>query len=91
MFMPREGNDVRTLSQEDINRLPRGTFTELRQRNLILQECTQCNITLEEFQQQTRVIALPCKHAFKEEAIIQWLTNNSNRCPVCRMVVGDRF
>lgn len=76
--------DRHLLTAEQINNLAAGNYVDLLSQGLILPECTQCNITLEEFSSESRVIALPCKHAFHENAIRYWLTNNSNRCPICR-------
>lgn len=82
--------DRGVLTQEQINNLPVGNYIDLQRQGLILPECTQCNITLEEFLPDSRVIALPCKHAFHENAIKNWLGNNSNRCPICRAnVIGN--
>ena len=47
-------------------------------------ECKKCAITMEEFVKDEEIIKLPCKHIFKESSIMNWLTNNSATCPVCR-------
>ena len=75
--------------QTDINNLRRGTYGDLKNNNYILEECTQCTITLEDFTNNTQVIVLPCRHAFKEQGIINWLTNCSNKCPTCRREVSQ--
>ena len=72
------------LSLEEISRLPVGRYDFMITNNLIMQECTQCNITLEEFRPETSVMALPCRHGFQESAIRYWLLNNGSNCPVCR-------
>ena len=77
------------LSPIQLSHLRRGEYESLKNEGLILSECTQCNITLEDFSPNTMVIALPCKHAFQENAIRHWLLNNSNRCPVCRAEVAE--
>ena len=43
-----------------------------------------CPITLESFIEKEVVIKLPCNHVFKEHAIMKWLVEESNKCPVCR-------
>jgi hypothetical protein len=47
-------------------------------------EETKCTIMQEQFEDNTVVIELPCKHVFCEEPIIHWLENESASCPVCR-------
>ena len=44
----------------------------------------KCGITQEEFDDDTMVIELPCKHVFCEEGIFHWLENESASCPNCR-------
>jgi len=75
------------LTQAQIDRLSSGTYSNLRQSGLILPECAQCNITLEEFTSDMQVTALPCMHAYQTNAIRYWLMNNCNRCPLCRAEV----
>jgi len=45
---------------------------------------TSCFITQDEFQEQDDVIQLPCNHCFTPYSIMQWLTDESAECPVCR-------
>jgi hypothetical protein len=82
---------TRTINTSSIiNNLPRGTFQELRNQNLILEECLSCGISLEEFQDNSNVISLPCKHAFMENEIRRWLTADINiSCPTCREPVNN--
>ncbi len=77
-------NGQNIMTAEQVNQLRRGSYGNLRNEGHILPMCTTCNITLEEFNDNMQVIALPCGHAFQENAITYWLTHNSNRCPVCR-------
>jgi hypothetical protein len=69
------------VSQDTINQLRRGTYTNLREH--IIPECTQCTISLEDFSDSTEVIVLPCRHAFTVDAIQRWLRTNTT-CPTCR-------
>ena len=77
------------LRENDIQNLNQGLYEDLKNNNHILNDCTQCSITLEEFRPDTEVISLPCRHAFKKLAISHWLLNSSNKCPVCRTVVTE--
>jgi len=72
------------ITDADVDNLRRGRYQTLKNEGHILNDCTSCNITLEDFVNDTIVIALPCRHAFHESAIRYWLTHNSCRCPVCR-------
>jgi len=86
-FLNTNHSELQTLNEEQINTLKRGAYRTLLNEGFILEECTQCNITLEDFSDNTDVIALPCKHAFQYNAIHHWLLRNSNKCPVCRAEV----
>jgi len=44
----------------------------------------QCSITMEKFNDDDDIIQLPCNHCFCIEPIIQWLTEESCECPICR-------
>lgn len=44
----------------------------------------KCPIFFNEFDVNDEIICLPCNHIFTPDAIIKWLTNESNTCPVCR-------
>ena len=77
-----------TITINTFNTLPRGTYENLRNRNLINQECVRCGISLEDFQNDSNVIALPCRHAFMEDQIRRWIiTDNHSTCPTCRASV----
>ena len=70
------------------NSLPRGTYENLRNQNLIHQECVRCGISLEDFQNDSDVIVLPCRHAFMESQIRRWIiTDHHSTCPTCRAPV----
>ena len=44
----------------------------------------KCSITMEKFNDDDEIIQLPCNHCFCVEPIMQWLTEESCECPVCR-------
>jgi hypothetical protein len=45
---------------------------------------TACGIWQEDFEEGDDIKILPCKHAFKPEAIMKWLTEEKAECPICR-------
>ena len=45
---------------------------------------TQCPILCYNFEENEEIIKLPCNHNYNCEAIIKWLSQESNTCPVCR-------
>ena len=47
-------------------------------------DCKICPITMVNFEEDEEIIKLPCNHIFKKDAILQWLNEESNKCPVCR-------
>lgn len=44
----------------------------------------KCSISREIFDPEDDIIQLPCNHCFFVEYIMQWLTEESCECPVCR-------
>ena len=43
-----------------------------------------CPILCYNFEENEEIIKLPCNHNYNSEAIIKWLSQESNTCPVCR-------
>ena len=78
------------ISTTAFNALPRGTYENLRNQNIIHQECVRCGISLEDFQNDSEVIVLPCRHAFMEPQIRRWIiTDRHTTCPTCRAPVNN--
>jgi len=79
-----------TITINAFNVLPRGTYQSLREQNVIHQECVRCGISLEDFQDDSDVIVLPCRHAFMEPQIRRWIiTDRHSTCPTCRAPVRN--
>lgn len=79
-----------TITTTAFNALPRGTYQNLRNQNVIHQECVRCGISLEDFQNDSDVIVLPCRHAFMEPQIRRWIiTDRHTTCPTCRAPVSN--
>ena len=79
-----------TITINAFNALPRGTYQNLRNQNIIHQECVRCGISLDDFQNDSDVIVLPCRHAFMEAQIRRWIiTDRHTTCPTCRAPVNN--
>ena len=79
-----------TITTTAFNALPRGTYQNLRNQNIIHQECVRCGISLEDFQNDSDVIVLPCRHAFMEPQIRRLIiTDRHTTCPTCRAPVNN--
>ena len=77
------GTDVRVvLSEQTFNRLRKSKYRDLE--NNLKEMNNMCNLTLQEFLPDNEIVVLPCNHVFNYEPIKEWLTNHSNKCPVCR-------
>jgi len=48
------------------------------------QDIKECAITQEKFKENQEISQLPCKHIFEKDAILTWLKEESNSCPICR-------
>tara|TARA_Y100000389_G_C17450974_1_gene514779 strand:+ start:1146 stop:1637 length:492 start_codon:yes stop_codon:yes gene_type:complete len=44
----------------------------------------RCPISFKEFNENTLVITLPCRHIFESATIYRWLTTEKSECPLCR-------
>mmetsp|Transcript_43396 Transcript_43396/g.68720 ORF Transcript_43396/g.68720 Transcript_43396/m.68720 type:complete len:237 (-) Transcript_43396:26-736(-) len=50
---------------------------------------TECIICLEEYEPDTRVVRLPCKHAFHPVCAARWFCQGKRRCPLCNRCVHN--
>ena len=50
----------------------------------------KCPILQLPFSDEDDVAELPCNHIFDKEGILQWLENESNKCPVCRFELNSK-
>lgn len=49
---------------------------------------TECSICLDKFADDIIVSQTPCNHVFHHECIKQWITTQTNNCPMCRVKIG---
>ena len=52
-------------------------------------ENKDCFVCIEPFEENDRIKKLKCSHIYHEECIKKWLCEESNKCPVCRVVVSE--
>jgi len=74
---------IRVVSDELLEQLPRIKYTECHHPD----QNRVCAITYEEFEDDSIIIQLQCNHCFFVEPIINWLSQNSCECPVCRFAM----
>ena len=53
-------------------------------------EETKCPILQVPFENGDEIAQLPCGHIFDKNSILQWLEEESNKCPVCRYELNSK-
>lgn len=61
-----------------------GKYQDLIKNNKILDGCTICALTFNEFTSNTQTVALKCKHAFTDDPLMHKWINVHRSCPTCR-------
>jgi hypothetical protein len=64
-----------------------GKYIDLVKKNKIMDGCTMCALTFDEFSPTTRTVALTCRHAFTDDELIHKWLNIHQSCPTCRRKV----
>ncbi len=80
LFMNHQHNSATPTTPEIIASLRREREVKT------LEGLGECGITLEPFEPSDVALIMPCNHAFKEEAILQWLATH-NTCPGIGLLV----
>jgi hypothetical protein len=70
----------KVICDDELEKLKPQKFT----KNTETETNCQCPILCYNFEENEEIIKLPCNHNFNCEAILKWLTQESNTCPVCR-------
>ena len=65
------------LSEKDFNKL-----NKCKYNNMYNSTCTIC---FDEFELNTDIIQLNCNHNYHTDCICEWLCNNSDKCPLCKI------
>lgn len=74
---------IRVVPDEILEQLPRIYYKDCNNPD----QNKMCAITYEEFAGDSIIIQLPCNHCFFADPIINWLSQNSCECPVCRFAM----
>jgi hypothetical protein len=70
------------------NSLNKGSYKALKNQNLIDYENDVCAISLTKFKNNSKVVALQCRHAFMITSLKSWVVEYNNfTCPTCRRVI----
>ena len=93
-FMFRQNNSrLRTILQNSLDQKNKykNVISENGKSNIKIikyksseQETKSCPIMFVDFEEGEEVAQLPCGHIFNKDAIMQWLEEESNKCPICR-------
>jgi hypothetical protein len=75
-----------TLTQEQFDKLP---FEIVNLNNVNTYKKLECNICMDEYQKDDKVIKLSCKHYFHTDCIKNWLCNERVTCPICRKDIRE--
>lgn len=46
-----------------------------------------CSVCLDDFEDDTEITALPCRHTFHTDCLTPWLTERQSKCPLCKFDV----
>lgn len=47
-----------------------------------------CSICLDDYEPESKLRRIPCEHLFHTKCLDKWLTENSYKCPLCRVGVA---
>lgn len=85
-FRHHDHDDVTLpLTNDAINKLEEKKYSAV----IIEDRPTECSICQEEYENNSDVIILPCRHFFHKECISLWLRNYHHKCPLCRQSCGE--
>lgn len=73
------------LTDEEINSLNYGKYSQLK----INEDEYKCPITLKKLEDDDDVVKLPCNHIFCKNELLEWVSNDSNKCPMCRATIAN--
>ena len=75
-----DGSENMGADEGDIRSMPCSTVSDPQK---LPEDCQQCSICLEAFEQGDKRKTLPCLHGFHDKCIDKWLRTNG-ACPICK-------
>ncbi len=75
------------LKQEVFDELPKNLYKDLPED--FKKDFKACPISMQDYEDDTELVKLPCNHYFSVDSAKTWLLENSHKCPVCRASAGD--
>lgn len=72
----------KVITDTELEKLKPQKFNKINERETNI----ECPILCYNFEENEEIIKLPCNHNYNCEAIIKWLSQESNTCPVCRYI-----
>ena len=80
--------DVKRVStQEELDKFKIITYESFKNTGLC--KIDECNICLENYENIDELMVLKCDHYFHKKCITPWLSENSNKCPICKISVSE--
>ena len=70
----------KVISNSELEKLKPQKFNKINETETNI----QCPILYYNFEENEEIIKLPCNHNYNCDAILKWLSQESNTCPVCR-------
>ena len=75
------------LKPEEFDKLPKQKYCELPEE--FRNDFKSCPISMQDYENDTILVKLPCNHYFSVDFAKTWLLENSHKCPVCRASAGE--
>jgi hypothetical protein len=75
------------LKENEFNELPKYKYQELPDE--FKNNFKSCPISMQDYEDDTELVKLPCGHYFSVDFAKTWLLENSHKCPVCRASAGE--
>lgn len=82
------GRIIPEISEEMLNNLPERLITKA-DFNKTVNHQKECVVCLSNFDENDKVITLPCLHIFHTNCIKDWLRKGSPECPICKTTVNS--
>jgi hypothetical protein len=70
----------KVISDSELEKLKPQKFNKINETETNI----ECPILYYNFEENEEIIKLPCNHNYNCDAILKWLSQESNTCPVCR-------